>query len=94
MDNKVKAEMQFCSDENINYLFKQMNWNNSINDLKSTVVAFVNNYKGHISQFEDYWESVRHLNREFINSVESNPNTKTMYSTPCEYVLHNEEIYP
>ena len=51
MDNKVLAEAQFCSQQNLDYLRKEMHWPEDGNDLKSTVRNFINNYKAQITTY-------------------------------------------
>ena len=93
MDNKNMAERQFCSQQNIEYLYHTIKWDKDINILKETVYTFMNNNKQNIDNFHDHWRSVRHLNKLFIINVDKNPSTETLYSTPAETILHNEEIY-
>ena len=94
MNNKVLAESQFCTDENINYLLTQFEEKLSNEDMEKKVFSFLRNFKGYISPWQDKWETVRYLNREFINSITINPNTNTDYSTHAEFILHTEEIWP
>ena len=93
MDNKTKAQAQFCSNENLQYLARMINWNRSNSDLKETARVFLNNYNGYIDNYHDYWMGVRVLNRKFIDTVTVDPSTATDYGQFGENIFFNEEVY-
>ena len=94
MDNKTTATYQFCSDQNVDYLSQMLNWTRSREELQDTVLAFVRNFIAFPNNYTDSWKTVRYMNREFLESVNPNPSTDTLYSQFSDSVLMQEEVYP
>ena len=83
----------FTCQENRNYL-KTMIPNKALNDddLQSMVNAFAKNYVSYISNTQELWAIVRHLNRLFLQDTDFFPSTITSYSSAGESIFMQEEI--
>lgn len=91
-DTKAKAINIFTCDENRRYLHSVIPIKVDDESLQSMLNAFSSNYDSYISNTQEMWAIVRHLNRLFLQDVDFNPPTETTYSSGGEAIFMGEEI--
>ena len=92
--SSVKSEATdiFTGKENRDYLHSMIPKKIHDDDLQAMLNTFAKNYISYVSNTQEMWSIVRHLNRLFLQDTDFNPSTNTSYSSIGESIFMSEEI--